>query len=102
MLQGETRQLQAMIGAPDLVINDVEGSLFDQPPDFDESAVSYFATTQSAYMERGAADVVRSEALLRKEEADAYPNLRMGPAYQAGTQAHTGQFCLSILFEIPL
>ena len=102
MLQGETRQLQAMVGAPDLVITDVEGSLFDQPPDFDESAVSYFATTQSAYIERGAAEVVRSEALLRREEVDAYPNLRMGPAYQAGTQAHTGQFWLSVVFDIPI
>jgi cobalt-zinc-cadmium efflux system outer membrane protein len=102
MLQGETRQLQAMVGAPDLVITDVEGSLFDQPPDFDETAVSYFATTQSAYIERGVADVVRSEALLRREEVDAYPNLRMGPAYQAGTQAHTGQFWLSVVFDIPI
>lgn len=102
MLEGEIRQLQAMVGAPDLMITDVEGSLFDQPPDFDESAVSYFATTQSAYIERGVADVVRSEAQLRREEADAYPNLRMGPAYQAGTLPHTGQFWLSVVFDIPV
>jgi len=102
MLQGETRQLQAMVGAPGLVITDVEGSLFDQPPDFDETAVSYFATTQSAYIERGVADVVRSEAQLRREEVDAYPNLRMGPAYQAGTLPHSGQFWLSIVFDIPI
>ncbi|MCE9527854.1 MAG: TolC family protein [Planctomycetales bacterium] len=102
MLQGEIRQLQALVGAPDLVIADVEGSLFDQPPDFDESAVSNFATTQSAYIERGLAEIVRSEAQLRREEVEAYPNLRMGPAYQAGTQSHTGQFWLSILFDIPI
>ena len=33
----------------------------------------------SSFMERMRAEVVKSQAMLRKEEADAYPNLRFGP-----------------------
>jgi cobalt-zinc-cadmium efflux system outer membrane protein len=102
MLEGELRQLSAVVGVRELMITDVEGTLFDQPPDFDEGSIREFVTNQSSYIERGQADILRSQTLLRREEVEAYPNLRMGPAYQAGTTPHTGQFWLSIIFDIPV
>jgi len=64
--------------------------LLDSPPEFDEAAVQAFVAADNSYMERARADITRRETLLRKEEVDVYPNLRMEPSYQSGQAAAFG------------
>ncbi|MDX1945750.1 MAG: TolC family protein [Pirellulaceae bacterium] len=102
LLAGEYRQLSAVVGIPQLEIREIDGSLFQSPPELDEARVTYFVSNDSSFMERMRAELIRSQVLLRKEEADAYPNLRFGPAFQSGTSSGTAQFWLSIVFDIPV
>lgn len=102
LLDGELKQLAAVTGVPDLVITDVEGTLFHIAPEFNEVALRSFVSNNSALMERMQAEIIRSQVLLRRAEVEAYPNMRFGPAFQSGTTSGQGQFWLSVVFDIPV
>lgn len=102
VLDGELKQLAAVVGVPDLRLADVEGTLLTQPPEFDEDELRAFVSSQNALVEMTHAEVIRNRALLRRAEVEPYPNIRMGPSYQTGTTPDSSQFWLSVVFDIPV
>lgn len=100
--QGELKQLAAIVGMPELEIRDVDGTLFDVPPQFNEQDVLAFLTRAGSYIERARADITRSQVELRRQEVEPYPNIRLGPSFNTGTLAHTAQFWLTVEFLIPV
>lgn len=102
LLDGEYKQLAAVTGVPDLYITELEGSLFHIAPEFNEQAIRQFVANNSALMERMQAEIIRSQVQLRRAEAEAYPNIRFGPAFQSGTMSGQSQFWLSVVFDIPV
>lgn len=101
-LVGEYKLLAAKVGMPDLAIHDIDGSLLSTPPEFDEAEIRDFLGQGSPYMAMGRAEIVRNSTLLRRAEVEPYPNIRMGPSYQTGTQPNSSQFWLSVVFDIPV
>lgn len=100
--QGELKQLSAVVGLPEVEIRDVEGTLFETPPVFNEQDVQAFLNHTSTYIEKARAEITRSQMQLRRAEVEPYPNLRMGPAFQTGTLPRSAQFWLTVEFEIPV
>jgi cobalt-zinc-cadmium efflux system outer membrane protein len=100
--QGELKQLAAIVGMPEILIRDVEGTLFDAPPQFSEQDVVQFVNRTSSYVERARAEIVQSQAQLRRQEVEPYPDLRAGPSFQTGTISHSAQYWLTIEFDIPV
>src|SRR5436190_573868 len=68
LLAGEYKQLAAAVGVPELEIQDIEGSLFDPPPEFDEDQIRAFLSTESSIMAGSRAELVKSKVLLRRAE----------------------------------
>jgi cobalt-zinc-cadmium efflux system outer membrane protein len=101
-LASELKQLAATSGAPDLLIKDLEGSIFDRLPAYDEEQIREFLIAQSIRVEMGQAEITRTQMKLRREEVEPYPNIRFGPAYAVNTDTNRGQFWLSMVFDIPL
>ncbi|MGC3972080.1 MAG: TolC family protein [Pirellulales bacterium] len=101
-LEGELKQLAAIVGSPGLVIKDVEGTLFEVPPQFDEQDVLRFLQTDSSYAERARAEITRKQAQLRRAEVEPYPDLQVGPHYVAGTLPDASQYWFTVEFQIPV
>lgn len=101
-LEGEYRQLAAVIGQPDMPISAIQGTLFGDPVELNEDEVRNFVANQSSLVEAMRAEITRSQMLLRRQEVEPYPDIRFGPSYQTGTQSNSGQFWLSVVFEIPV
>jgi cobalt-zinc-cadmium efflux system outer membrane protein len=102
LLAGEYKQLAAIVGVPEMEIQDVAGTLFDPPPEFDEDQIRGFLSNDSSQMEGKRAELTRNQVLLRRAEVEAYPNLTVGPVYQTGTVAGLSFFGLTVTSEIPV
>jgi cobalt-zinc-cadmium efflux system outer membrane protein len=100
--EGERKQLAAIVGVPEIVIEDLDGVLFDTPPQFDEQDVQAFLSQTSTYIEKARASITRSQIQLRRAEVEMYPNIRIGPAFQTGTIPRSAQFWLTVEFDIPV
>ncbi len=101
LLQGERKQLSSIVGIPNLVDRDVEGSLYAKTPDFDEEVMQKFVTNDSALIEIARLDVERNRILLKRAEVEPYPNPTLGPAFQYGTTPGSEQYWLTVTFPIP-
>lgn len=102
MLDGEFKQLAAIVGMPEMQIEDVAGSLFNAPPEFNEDEIRSFLSTGSSLMEGGRAELTKNQVLLRRAEVEPYPNLTFGPVYQTSTVSQLSFFGLTVTSEIPV
>ncbi len=102
MLAGEREQLAAIVGFPDLVNQRVVGSLTVDPPAFDEEVMRQFVTSESAMVQIARLDIDKSRILLKRAEAEPYPNLTIGPGYQYGFNKMQEQYWMTIVFPIPV
>jgi cobalt-zinc-cadmium efflux system outer membrane protein len=100
--RGELKQLAAVVGAADLVIDDVSGTLFEAPPEFDERNVRAFLTEGSSHIERARADLTQKQIELRRAEVDPYPDLQLGPHMNTGTVQGLTQYWFTVEFQIPV
>jgi cobalt-zinc-cadmium efflux system outer membrane protein len=84
------------------VIDDVDGTLFDEPPQFEEQNVRAFLIEGSSHMERARADLTKKQIELRRAEVDPYPDLQLGPHYNTGTIQGLTQYWFTVEFMIPV
>lgn len=102
LLDGERKQLAAVVGAPGIELAPIVGDLSARRPDFDEELVRQYAITASTIIQIARAEIARDQILLRRAQVEAYPNVTVGPAAQWGNQPGNDQFWLTITFPIPL
>jgi cobalt-zinc-cadmium efflux system outer membrane protein len=105
MLEGDRKQLAALIGVPDLPIARVSGSLERGLPVYDEEYLRRFATSENSQVQSVRQEIIRNQVLLQRARVEPYPNIRVGPAYNFSPNpvAANGsqQFWLTLQFDIP-
>ncbi len=102
VLDGERKQLAAMVGFPGLISDRVIGSLTAATPVFDELAMQEFVTSENAQVQIARLDIDRNRILLKRAEVEPVPNVIIGPAYQYGLNKTQEQFWMTVVFPIPV
>jgi len=102
ILDGERRQLAAVVGLPGLVQGKVQGMLTSHPPTFDEEILQQFVTSENAMVQIAKIDIDRNKVLLKRAEVEPIPNINLGPAYQWGLTKGAEQYWLTVTFPIPV
>jgi cobalt-zinc-cadmium efflux system outer membrane protein len=102
VLEGERRQLAAIVGFPGLIGENVVGSLGARPPLFDEPFMERFVTSENAQIQIALLDIDKNKILLQRAEAEPYPNFSLGPAYQYDITRGNEQYWFNIIFPIPV
>ena len=102
VLAGERQQLAAIVGFPGLVQEKVIGSLTASPPLFDEPFMERFVTTENVQVQIAKLDIDRNKILLKRAEAEPYPNPTLGPAYNYSLTKGQEQFWMNVVFPIPV
>ncbi|MBS0263516.1 MAG: TolC family protein [Planctomycetes bacterium] len=102
ILEGERKQLAAIVGYPGLVDARVIGSLTADPPQFNEEAMEQFLTSENALVQIAKLEVDRNKILLKRAEVEPYPNVTIGPAYQYGLNKTQEQYWVTVVFPIPV
>ena len=106
-LEGRKRQLRATIGAKDLKIDAVEGSLSVPLRDFESDQVVAQVLYSNPLVQMSQLDVSRSHFLLRRAEVEPIPNLSVQGGFQYSYTAidargdHT-QGLVGVYLNIPL
>jgi cobalt-zinc-cadmium efflux system outer membrane protein len=102
LLDGDRKQLGAIVGLPGLVDRDVVGQFSGDYPIFDEEMLNRFVTTQNTQISIARAIIEQTKFQLRRAEVEPYPNPYLGPAYQYGLLPGGEQFWFNIQFDIPI
>jgi outer membrane protein, heavy metal efflux system len=102
LLEGDRKQMGAIVGVPGLVDHDVNGELSGDYPVFDEEGIKRYVTAQNTHIRIAQAVVAQYQLQLRRAEVEPYPNPFLGPAYQYGLVPGAEQFWLNIQFDIPV
>jgi cobalt-zinc-cadmium efflux system outer membrane protein len=102
VLAGERQQLAAMVGFPELGEQKVVGALTASPPSFDEALMRQFVTSENAMIQIAKLDIDKNRILLKRAEAEPYPNITIGPGYQYGFNKTQEQYWMTIVFPIPV
>lgn len=102
VLEGERQQLAAIVGFPGLVNENVVGSLGTKPPLFDEPFMERFVTSENVQVQIARLDIEKNRLLLQRAEAEPYPNVSLGPAYNYSLTKGNEQFWFNIIFPIPV
>lgn len=102
LLEGDRKQLSAIVGVPGLVDRDVLGEFSGNYPMFDEDALKRFVTTQNTQVLIAQAVIEQYKIQLRRAEVEPFPNPYLGPAYQYGLLPGAEQFWFNIQFDIPV
>jgi cobalt-zinc-cadmium efflux system outer membrane protein len=102
ILEGQRRQLAAVVGYPGLIDDNVVGSLSKKPPLFDELFMERFVTSENAQIQIALLDIDKNKILLKRAQVEPYPNLSIGPAYQYDLNRGNEQYWFNIIFPIPV
>lgn len=102
VLAGERAQLEAIVGLPGLLKGPIDGSLTALPPTFDEEILRAFVTSDHALTQIAKLEIDKNKILLQRAEAEPYPNITLGPAYQWGLTKGNEQYWLTVTFPIPV
>jgi cobalt-zinc-cadmium efflux system outer membrane protein len=102
LLEGDRKQLGALVGIPGLVTGDVVGEFSGDYPVFDEEQLKRFVTTQNTQVLVAQAVIAQAKFQLRRAEVEPFPNPYMGPAYQYGLLPGAEQFWFNIQVDIPV
>lgn len=102
LLEGQRRQLAAIVGLPQLGAVTALGELSTQLPGFDEEAAQRYVVANHTSILSADAEIQRAKILLERARVEPYPNPYMGPAYQFGNIQGSSQFWFNIQFSIPV
>ena len=102
LLAAKRRALAAVIGLPNLPIDEAQGNLFGPVPRFDEAYLRQYVATRHYAIQLAEAEVTRSRVLLRRAEVEPVPNPYTGPAAQFANASQNAQFWYNIQFNIPI
>jgi cobalt-zinc-cadmium efflux system outer membrane protein len=101
ILDGDRKQLGAIVGAPGLIDRPVVGRLTGAYPTFDERRLLEYVANDHTSIRNLRSVVVQNQFLLRRAEVEPYPNPTLGPAYQIGLVPGSDQFWFNFSFPIP-
>jgi cobalt-zinc-cadmium efflux system outer membrane protein len=102
ILEGDRKQLEAIIGAPGIITGQVEGKLTGNYPEFDERGLIDYVTRNHSQVLNALSVIRQNRILLRRAEVEPYPNPTLGPAYQFGLVPGGDQFWFNLTFNIPV
>jgi cobalt-zinc-cadmium efflux system outer membrane protein len=102
LLDGDRKQLGAIVGVPEVARYNVSGRLDAGYPEFDERALVDFVSERHPTILGARAAVAQNQILLRRAEVEPYPNLTIGPAYQFGVVPGQDQYWLNFTFAVPV
>lgn len=100
-LDGERKQLSAVVGIPGLVTGRIAGNLTEKPPVFDEENTRLFVTESNSQVTIARLEVERTKIVLKRQQAEPYPNVTIGPAFQQGVIPGGQNFWFNVQFPIP-
>ncbi len=101
ILDGDRKQLAAVVGMPGLVDRPVAGELAGAYPRFDEDRLVGYVAEDDTAIRNARSKVAQSQFQVRRAEVEPYPNPYLGPAYQFGVVPGNDQFWFSFSFDIP-
>lgn len=102
ILDGDVKQLEAIIGVPGLIKEPLQGNLSGPYPHFDEGELIEYITRHHTQIASALSVLRQNKILLRRAEVEPYPNPTLGPAYQFGLVPGFDQFWFNITFNIPV
>jgi cobalt-zinc-cadmium efflux system outer membrane protein len=102
ILEGDKKQLDAIIGVPGLIREPLQGSLSWPFPEFDEVELIDYVTKHHTQIANALSVIHQNRIQLRRAEVEPYPNPTLGPAYQFGLIPGNDQFWFNITFNIPV
>src|SRR5262249_56112496 len=95
ILEGDRKQLEAIVGALDIIRGPLRGSLSGPYPEFDERELVAYVTRNHTQVESALSVIRQNRVLLRRAEVEPYPNPTLGPAYQIGVIPGNDEFWLN-------
>lgn len=101
ILDGDRKQLAAIVGVPGLIDRPVSGTLTAGYPEFDETELMRYVGNDHTTIRNLRAVVAQNQLLARRAEVEPYPNPYLGPAYQFGVVPGNDQFWFNLQFAIP-
>jgi cobalt-zinc-cadmium efflux system outer membrane protein len=102
ILDGDRKQLAALVGVPAVAAYSVAGRIDGGYPEFDEAALIEFVSERHPTIQGARAVVAQNQILVRRAQVEPYPNLTIGPAYQFGVVPGNDQFWLNFSFAVPV
>jgi cobalt-zinc-cadmium efflux system outer membrane protein len=101
-LEGQKRQLALAIGARDMRIDSVEGSLSVPVQDFDSDQVLAQILEGNPVVQMAHLDITRSQFLLRRAEVEPIPNLIVQGGFQYSYATDNAQGLVGVYLNVPL
>jgi outer membrane protein, heavy metal efflux system len=104
ILEADRRQLAAIVGRPDLRIDQVVGEFTSGFPDYAPEYLRQFVISQNAQVQIARREINRQLVLLQRARVEPYPNVTVGPAFSnnLATGPGTQQFWFTLQFDIPV
>jgi cobalt-zinc-cadmium efflux system outer membrane protein len=102
ILEGDRKQLEAIVGVPGIIRGPLRGQLSGPYPEFDERELVAYVTRNHTQVEFALSVIRQNRVLLRRAEVEPYPNPTIGPAYQIGVIPGNDQFWLNFTFNVPV
>jgi cobalt-zinc-cadmium efflux system outer membrane protein len=102
ILDGDIKQLEAIVGLPNLIREPLQGNLTGPYPIFNEQGLIEYVTRHHTQIASALSVIRQSRILVRRAEVEPIPNPTLGPAYQFGLVPGNDQFWFNITFDIPV
>jgi outer membrane protein, heavy metal efflux system len=102
ILEGDKKQLEAIIGVPGLIREPLQGKLSGPYPQFDEAELIEYVTKHHTQIASALSVLRQNKILLRRAQVEPLPNPTLGPAYQFGLIPGNDQFWFNLTFNIPV
>ncbi|HEV3440184.1 MAG TPA: TolC family protein [Gemmata sp.] len=102
ILDGDKKQLEAIIGVPGLIREPLQGKLSGPYPQFDEAELIEYVTKHHTQIASALSVLRQNKILLRRAQVEPLPNPTLGPAYQFGLVPGSDQFWFNLTFNIPV
>jgi cobalt-zinc-cadmium efflux system outer membrane protein len=102
ILDGDIKQLEAIVGAPNLIREPLQGNLSGPYPIFNEQGLIEYVTKNHTQIAAALSAIRQNRILVRRAQVEPIPNPTLGPAYQFGLVPGSDQFWFNITFDIPV
>lgn len=96
------QRLAAVVGNPNLIVTNVEGSLDDALPEYSADAAKRFVLDNHPDVRAARVGVERARLLVRRAEVEPIPNVTVGAGYVRQNQNRSDDWALGVSVPVPL
>ncbi len=100
--QAWRRQLAAVVGAPDLPIDRLQGNLLATLPNYPYQLTQAGVLVQNSQVQAAEVEVQRNQVLLRRANVEPIPNVTVGAGYMYQVSEPHNQGMLQIIVPLPI